>query len=42
MTPDTLLASIMMVNNEIGVIQPLKAISKICRKHGAFLHSDIA
>lgn len=36
----TLLVSIMAVNNEIGVIQPLPAISEICQKAGAFLHTD--
>ena len=32
----------MAVNNEIGVIQPLEKIGKICRKHKVFFHSDIA
>ena len=41
-TDNTLLVSIMAVNNEIGVIQPLKEIGQICRKKGAFFHSDIA
>ena len=41
-TEQTLLISIMAVNNEIGVIQPLKQIGKICRKHSVFFHSDIA
>lgn len=41
-TEDTMLVSIMAVNNEIGVIQPLKEIGKICREKGAFFHSDIA
>ncbi len=39
---DTLLVSIMAVNNEIGVIQPLKEIGNICRKKNVFFHSDIA
>lgn len=39
---NTLLVSVMAVNNEIGVIQPLKEIGKICRENGAFFHSDIA
>lgn len=38
----TLLVSIMAVNNETGVIQPLKEIGQICRKRGVFFHSDIA
>ena len=41
-TDDTMLVSIMAINNEIGVIQPLKEIGKICREKGAFFHSDIA
>lgn len=40
--PDTLLVSIMAVNNEIGVIQPLQEIGKICRAHGVFFHTDAA
>ncbi|MEI6719791.1 MAG: IscS subfamily cysteine desulfurase [Betaproteobacteria bacterium] len=38
--PDTILASIMMVNNEIGVIQPIAAIGEICRAKGIILHCD--
>jgi cysteine desulfurase len=38
----TLLVSIMGVNNEIGVIQPLAEIGAICRERGAFFHSDNA
>ena len=41
-TENTMIVSVMAVNNEIGVIQPLKEIGKICRKKGAFFHSDIA
>eukprot|EP01038_Epipyxis_sp_PR26KG_P012945 gene12945-17357_t len=40
--PDTSLVSIMGVNNEIGVIQPLKEIGKICKANKIFFHSDIA
>jgi len=39
--PDTVLVSVMGVNNEIGSIQDLKAISKIVHVHGAIFHSDI-
>jgi cysteine desulfurase len=39
---DTLLVSIMAINNEIGVIQPLAEIGKITRERGVFLHSDLA
>ncbi|MDX1916537.1 MAG: IscS subfamily cysteine desulfurase [Rickettsiaceae bacterium] len=41
-TEQTSIVSIMAVNNEIGVIQPLKEIGRICRQKGAFFHSDIA
>jgi len=41
-TDQTVLVSVMAVNNEIGVIQPLKEIGAICREYGAFFHSDIA
>jgi cysteine desulfurase len=37
---DTLLVSVMLANNEIGIIQPLAEIAAICRKHGAILHCD--
>ena len=36
----TLLVSVMLANNEIGVIQPLQEIAKICRKKGTYSHSD--
>jgi cysteine desulfurase len=39
---DTVMASIMFINNEIGVIQPIKEIGKICREKGVFLHTDAA
>lgn len=38
--PDTLLASILFVNNEIGVIQDIAAIGAICREKGVLLHVD--
>lgn len=38
--PDTILASVMHVNNEIGTIQPLKEIGQICRHYGVLFHSD--
>lgn len=41
-TENTMLVSVMAVNNEIGVVQPLREIGEICRKKGAFFHSDIA
>ena len=39
-TDKTILASVMHVNNEIGVIQDLNAIGTICRKHGVIFHVD--
>lgn len=39
---NTLMVSIMAVNNEIGVIQPLAEIGKICREKGVFFHTDAA
>jgi len=38
--PDTVLVSIMMVNNEIGVIQPIAEIGEICRAKGIIFHCD--
>lgn len=40
--PDTVLASVMLVNNEIGVIQDIEAIGNICREHGVIFHVDAA
>ncbi len=40
--PDTVLASIMHVNNEIGVIQDIEAIGRICRERGVLFHVDAA
>ncbi len=40
--PDTVLASILFVNNEIGVIQDIPAIGALCRERGIFLHVDAA
>lgn len=40
--PDTVLASVMLVNNEIGVIQDIESIGKICREHGVIFHVDAA
>jgi cysteine desulfurase len=38
--PDTILASIMMVNNEIGVIHPVWEMAEICRSKGIIFHCD--
>ena len=40
MRPDTILVSIMYANNEIGVVQPIREISAIVKKHGALFHTD--
>ncbi|MBT9518116.1 MAG: IscS subfamily cysteine desulfurase [Methyloversatilis discipulorum] len=40
--PDTVLVSIMFVNNEIGVIQPIAEIGEICREKGIIFHVDAA
>jgi len=41
-TDKTLMVSIMAVNNEIGVIQPIKEIGALCRANGVFFHTDAA
>jgi cysteine desulfurase len=40
--PDTLLASVMLVNNEIGVVQDIAALGKLCRERGVLFHVDAA
>ncbi|CAN5386994.1 IscS subfamily cysteine desulfurase [soil metagenome] len=40
--PDTILVSVMLVNNEIGVIQPIDEIGELCRKKGIIFHCDAA
>jgi len=40
--PDTILASVMLVNNEIGVIQDIAAIGAVCRERGIVFHVDAA
>jgi cysteine desulfurase len=40
--PDTILASVMYVNNEIGVIQDVVALGNICRERGVIFHVDAA
>jgi cysteine desulfurase len=38
--PETILVSIMHANNEVGTIEPVTELGKICRKHGVYFHSD--
>ncbi|CDG83996.1 IscS subfamily cysteine desulfurase [Janthinobacterium agaricidamnosum] len=40
--PDTILISVMLVNNEIGVIQPIAEIGELCRSKGIIFHCDAA
>jgi len=40
--PDTILVSVMLVNNEIGVIQPIPEIGELCRSKGIIFHCDAA
>jgi cysteine desulfurase len=40
--PDTLIASVIHVHNEIGVIQPIKELGEICRANKTFFHTDAA
>ncbi len=41
-TDKTVLVSVMAINNEVGVIQPLAEIGKLCREKGALFHTDCA
>lgn len=38
--PDTILVTIMMANNEVGTIQPIAELGKICREHKVLFHTD--
>ncbi len=40
--PDTILASVLLVNNEIGVIQDVQALGALCREHKVLFHVDAA
>eukprot|EP00210_Caulerpa_lentillifera_P005493 g5253.t1 len=40
--PDTALMTIMMVNNEIGTIQPIQQIAELCKERKVYLHTDAA
>ena len=40
LTPDTILISIMLANNEVGTIQPIREISRVARGKGVLVHTD--
>jgi cysteine desulfurase len=40
LTPETILVSVMLANNEVGTLLPLAAIGKLCREHRVLLHTD--
>lgn len=41
-TPDTILVSIMLANNEVGSVQPIREISELAHANGAYMHTDAA
>lgn len=42
LTADTILVSIMLANNEVGVVQPIAEMGKVCRERGIAFHTDAA
>jgi cysteine desulfurase len=38
--PDTVLVSVMAANNEVGTLEPIKAIGEVAHRHGIFFHTD--
>lgn len=40
LTPETVLVSVMMANNEVGTIQPIRELCAVAHEHGALFHSD--
>ena len=42
MTPDTVLVTLMLANNESGALQPVKQVAEECRKRGVLCHTDAA
>ena len=39
---DTVLVSLMLANNEVGTLQPVREVAALCRQHGVAVHSDAA
>jgi cysteine desulfurase len=42
LTPHTTLVSVMAANNEVGTLQPIRAIGRLCKERGVLFHSDAA
>jgi cysteine desulfurase len=40
LTPETILVSVMLANNEVGTLEPIAEVGKICRQRGVLLHTD--
>lgn len=42
MRPDTVLVTVMLANNEVGTIQPIREIAELCKDRGVLMHTDAA
>ena len=40
LTDETILVSVMLANNEVGTLQPLSEVARLCKQHGVWLHTD--